>query len=82
MKEDLKFRQDNNNITAIDRGIMSSEVECIPQSTIYSKENCVGDRAFTRNNRFKEREMLIDAGHQKLLQDMIVNRDRKNTGMN
>ena len=26
--------------------------------------------------------MLLDAGHQQLLQDMIVNRERMNTGMN
>ena len=81
LKEDLEFFRDNRNGTAIDRGIMSAEAECIPRSTIYSIENRVGDRAFTRHNCFKKREMLLDAGNQQLLQDMIVNRDRMKIGM-
>ena len=71
----------NRNGTAIDHGIMSAEAECISGYTIYSIENRVGDCTFTRHNCFKEREMLLDAGHQQLLQYMIVNRDRMNTGM-
>ena len=82
VKEDLKFFRDNKNGTDIDRGMMSAEVRYIPQSTIYTIYNRAGDRAFTRHNYFKEIDMLLDAGHQQLLQDMILNRERINTGMN
>ena len=81
VKEALEFLRDNRSGTAINRGMMSAEAECIPRSTIYSIENRIGDHTFTRNNCFKEREMLLDAGHQQLIQYMIVNRDRMNTGM-
>ena len=56
VKAALEFHQDNRNSTNIDRGIMSAEAECIPRSTIYSIENRVGDRAFTRKKCFKERD--------------------------
>ena len=82
VKEALEFCRDNRNGTAIDRGMMSAEAECIPRSTIYSIENCVGDNAFTRHHCFKEREMLLDSWNQKCIQDMIVNRDWMSTGMN
>ena len=82
VKEALEFRWDNRNSTDIDRGMMSAEVRYIPQSTIYTIYNRAGDRAFTRHNYFKEIDMLLDAGHQQLLQDMILNRERINTGMN
>ena len=82
VKEALRICWYNRNDTAIDRGMMSDETDCIPRSTIYSIDNHVGDCAFTRQNCFKEREILLDAGHQQLLQAKIVNRDRMNTGMN
>ena len=81
VKEALEFRWDNRNGTDIDRGMMSAETDCIPRSTIYSIDNHVGDCAFTRQKCFKEREIILDAGHQQLLQAMIVNCDRMNTGM-
>ena len=81
VKEALKFRRDNRKCTAIDRGMMSAESECIPQYTICSIYSCVGDCTFTRHKCFIEREILLGAGHQQLLQDMIVNHDQINTGM-
>ena len=56
VKEALEFLRDNRNGTAIDRGLMSAEAECILQYTIYIIENHVVDCAFTRHKCFKEIE--------------------------
>ena len=55
-KEDLKICRYNRNGTDIEGGMMSAEAECIPISTIYSKENRVGDCTFTKHNYFKDRD--------------------------
>ena len=81
VKEALKFPRKNRNSTAIERGMMSSETECIPLYNIYSIENLVRDCVFQKKNCFKEREIILDTAYQQLLQDMIVNLDCINTGM-
>jgi hypothetical protein len=70
------------DLPAVDKGTqLSIEAGCIPCTTLNSLEQRLGDLPITRDNCFDAKPGLLPSNDPQLLQDMIVNRDHMNTGM-
>jgi hypothetical protein len=79
--EALETRRAERHLPADDKDSqLSIEAGCIPRTTLNSVEQRLGDLPITRENCFASLGLLSLKDRQ-LLQDMIVNRDRMNTGM-
>jgi hypothetical protein len=79
--EALETRRAERDLPAADKDSqLSIEAGCIPCTTLNSVQQSLGDLPITRENCFANLGLLHPNDRQ-LLQDMIVNRDRMNTGM-
>ena len=80
--EALETRRAERHLPAADKDSeLSIEAGCIPRTTLNSVEKRLGDLPITRENCFASLGGLLSLKNRQLLQDMIVNRDRMNTGM-
>ena len=78
----LITRRNEKHLPEVDKGAhLSAEASCIPRQTLTSIEKHLGNLPITRENCFETQTALLSLEYRGVLQDMIVNRDRMNTGM-